>query len=94
VEPISLSEKRLQASAAVVHQVTLRVSTLSWETSAELVAAMIKAQGPLRRALSVMPAQGRIHCTIGNSARNQRGSLKKVLLRPTVSASLNLPAGA
>jgi hypothetical protein len=28
----------------------------------------------------------------GNSGTNQRGSLKKVLLRPTVSASLNLPA--
>ena len=40
----------------------------------------------------VVPGSDEAPCTIGNSARNQRGSLKKVLLRPTVSASLNLPA--
>ena len=46
MESISLSEKTLQASAEVVQLATPRASTLFWETSAELVAAMINATGP------------------------------------------------
>ena len=47
---ISLSAKMLQASAEVV-PATPHVSTLFWGTSAEPVAALISATGPLRRAL-------------------------------------------
>jgi hypothetical protein len=92
VQSISRSEKTLRASVEVVHRATPRALTPFWGINAELVAALIKRHearfgGPRGVCRSTKL------CTAANSARNQRGSLKKVLLRPTVSASLNLPAG-
>jgi hypothetical protein len=72
----------LQVSAVV--PATPHVSTHFWGTSAELAAAFITVTGPATAGPVTL-----CQTTVGNSARNQRGSLKKVLLRPTVSASLN-----
>jgi hypothetical protein len=41
-----------------------------------------------------MPEQAKYIAPLEIQGEIQRGSLKKVLLRPTVSASLNLPVGA
>jgi hypothetical protein len=93
VQSISRSEKTLQASAEVVHRATPRASMPFSGTNAELVAARIKTnRARLGGPCGVMPEFKNVGQS--NSARNQRGSLKNVLLGPTVSASLNLPPGA